>query len=68
MTLFFSLFCFKATGGSGNYKWSCDPEGVVGVSSSGTLATIARGMSLVIAADKKNQAHYDQSEVGRVRC
>ena len=35
----------------------------MGVSSAGVLTSIARGKTLVIAADKKNSAHFDQAEV-----
>ena len=35
----------------------------MGVSNSGTLTSIARGKTLVIAADKKNPAHFDEAEV-----
>ena len=35
----------------------------MGVSSSGILTSVARGKTLVIAADKKNTAHFDQAEV-----
>ena len=51
------------TGGSGNYQWSCDPEGIVGVASNGILTAIARGKTLVVAADTKNTAHFDETEV-----
>ena len=57
-----SLLC-QVTGGSGSYQWSCDPEGIVGVSSSGMLTARARGKSLVVAADTKNSAHFDNTEV-----
>lgn len=53
----------QASGGSGVYLWSVKPEGVVSVSSKGTLTTIARGKALASATDKKNTAHYDESEV-----
>ena len=54
----------EATGGSGKYQWSCDPEDVVGVSNYGTVVVIKKGMAVVTAADKKNTAHFDTAEVG----
>ena len=51
------------TGGSGNYQWSCDPEGIVGVANNGMLTAIARGETLVVVADTKNTAHFDETEV-----
>ena len=51
------------TGGSGNYQWSCDPEGIVGVANNGILTAIAKGKTLVVAADTKNTAHFDETEV-----
>ena len=54
----------EATGGSGKYQWSCDPEDVVGVSNYGTVVAIKEGRSLVTVADKKNTAHFDTAEVG----
>ena len=53
----------EATGGSGKYQWSCDPEDVVGVSNFGSVVAIKKGASLVTAADKKNTAHFDTTEV-----
>ena len=53
----------QVSGGSGNYQWSCDPVGVVGVSSAGLLTAVARGKSLVTVMDTKNSAHFDESEV-----
>lgn len=53
----------EASGGSGKYQWSCDPEDVVGVSNIGTVIAIKRGRSLVTAADKRNTVHYDTAEV-----
>ncbi len=59
-----SLVLFtQVSGGSGMYMWSVEPEGVVSVSSRGTLTTITRGVTLVIATDKKNTAHHDKSQV-----
>ena len=52
-----------ATGGSGKYQWSCDPEDVVGVSNFGTVSAMKQGMAVVTAADKKNTAHFDNAEV-----
>ena len=53
----------QATGGSGKYQWSCDPEDVVGVSNFGTVSAMKEGMAVVTAADKKNTAHFDNAEV-----
>ena len=54
----------EATGGSGKFQWSCDPEDVVGVSNYGAVVAIKKGRSLVTAADKRNTAHFDTAEVG----
>lgn len=43
--------------------WSCDPEGVVTVAGNGTVQAMAKGNTMVFAADVKNTAHYSQSEV-----
>ena len=56
----------QATGGSGTYIWSCDPEGVVGVGVNGTLEVLEQGVTMVYAADVRNTAHYNQSEVSKV--
>ena len=56
----------QATGGSGTYIWSCDPEGVVGVGVNGTLEVLEQGVTMVFAADVRNTAHYNQSEVSKV--
>ena len=53
----------EATGGSGKYQWSCDPEDVVGVSNFGTISAMKEGMAVVTAADKRNTAHFDNAEV-----
>ena len=36
----------------------------MGVSNTGTVTTVTKGKSVVTAADKKNTAHFDQTEVG----
>lgn len=43
--------------------WSCDPEGVVSVAGNGTIQAVAKGNSMVFAADVKNTAHCSQAEV-----
>ena len=43
--------------------WSCDPDTVAHVTSSGLVTSVAEGKALVIASDKKNAAHFDQTEV-----
>ena len=43
--------------------WSCDPEGVVSVAGNGTVQAVAKGSTLVFAADVKNTAHCNQTEV-----
>lgn len=53
----------QATGGSGKYQWSCDPEDVVGVSNFGTVLAMKEGMAIVTVADKRNTAHFDNAEV-----
>ena len=53
----------QATGGSGTYVWSCDPEGVVSVAGNGTVQAVAKGSTMVFAADVKNTAHCSQAEV-----
>ena len=58
----------EATGGSGKYQWSCDPEDVVGVSNFGSVVAIKKGVALVTAADKKNTAHFDTAEVIVYKC
>ena len=58
----------EATGGSGKFQWSCDPEDVVGVSNYGAVVAIKKGRSLVTAADKRNTAHFDTAEVGDSGC
>ena len=58
-------FCLhvQAVGGSGGYVWSCDPDTVAHVTSSGLVTSVAEGKALVVASDKKNAAHFDQTEV-----
>ena len=53
----------QASGGSGGYVWSCDPDTVGHVTSSGLVTSVAEGMAVVVASDKKNPAHFDKSEV-----
>ena len=43
--------------------WSCDPEGVVSVAGNGSVQTVAKGSAVVFAADVKNTAHCNQTEV-----
>ncbi len=54
------------SGGSGSYQWSCDPEYVVGVVSTGRITAKTKGKSLVVAMDTKNTAHSDQTEVSKM--
>eukprot|EP00731_Ephydatia_muelleri_P025275 Em0017g358a len=61
-TEFHYQYIMKATGGSGSYRWSCDPESVVGVSYQGTLTALAPGKTTITAADTKNQAHSDSGK------
>ena len=43
--------------------WSCDPETVAHVTSTGLVTSVAEGKAVVVASDKKNPAHFDQSLV-----
>ena len=43
--------------------WSCDPDTVAHVTSSGLVTSVSEGRGLVVAGDKKNAAHFDTTEV-----
>lgn len=43
--------------------WSCDPDTVGHVTSSGLVTSVTEGEALVAASDKKNAAHFDMTEV-----
>lgn len=60
---FSPFLSLQATGGSGTYVWSCEPEGMVSVSGNGTVQAVSRGSTLVFAADVKNTAHCSQAEI-----
>ena len=53
----------QASGGSGGYVWSCDPDTVAHVTSVGMVTSVAEGKAVVMAGDKKNSAHFDKSQV-----
>lgn len=61
----FTLDCFslQASGGSGTYVWSCEPDGVVTVAGNGSVQAVAKGNTLVFAADVKNTAHCNHTAV-----
>ena len=43
--------------------WSCDPDTVAHVTSTGLVTSVAKGEALVTASDKKTSAHFDTAEV-----
>lgn len=43
--------------------WSCDPDGVVTVAGNGSVQAVAKGNTLVFAADVKNTAHYNHTAI-----
>lgn len=59
------LIIFQPSGGSGMYMWSSSNTSVATVSTKGVvMTTSAVGYSLVRAADMKNIANFDTTEVG----
>lgn len=59
------LIIFQPSGGSGMYMWSPSNTSVATVSTKGVvMTTSAVGYSLVRAADMKNPANFDTTEVG----
>lgn len=59
------LIIFQPSGGSGMYMWSSSNTSVATVSTKGVvMTTSAVGYSLVRAADMKNPANFDTTEVG----
>lgn len=59
------LLIFQPSGGSGMYMWSSSNTSVATVSTKGVvMTTSAVGYSLVRAADMKNPANFDTTEVG----
>jgi len=57
------MHCFKATGGSGSYKWSSQSDLVASVNNQGVVTMVAKGTTVVRATDTRNSLHYDESEV-----